>query len=131
MKEVDDLSKVKNKRGLRNYLKIHKGRKKFNKKTGGNSSLTLPNIISSVAAKSNNLNWNTIWDITVFQLFDAFERLQIIDQYDVFSTQVAVWETKKRNSSLELGVPIYMKKIKALNNQCFFCTKKKEVIDNG
>ena len=42
--EVDDLSKVKNKRGLKIYLKIHKGRKKFNKKTGGNSSLSLPNI---------------------------------------------------------------------------------------
>lgn len=94
--EVDDLSKVKNKRGLRNYLKIHKGRKKFNKKTGGNSSLTLPNIISSVASKSNNLNWDTIWNITVFQLFDTFERLQIIDQYDVFSTQVAVWGDKEK-----------------------------------
>lgn len=92
--EVDDISKVKNKLGLKIYEKIMKGRKRMRKAKSNDPDLTLPNIIAATAAKSLSLNWNTIWDITVFQLFDIFERLQIIDSYEIASSQVATWGDK-------------------------------------
>ena len=94
--DVSDIRKIKGKNARRIYQKIHQGRKKLRAASGSSSDLTLPNIISSVAAKSGSLNWTNIWDITIYQLFDAFERLQIIDQYDIASTQVAVWGDKEK-----------------------------------
>ena len=89
--EVDDISKVKNKRGRKIYERMIKARKRFKKAKANNPDLTLANIIAAVATRSSNLNWVNIWDITVFHLFDEFERLQINDQYNIASTQVAAW----------------------------------------
>lgn len=94
--DVSDIRNIKGKNARRIYQKIHQGRKKLRAASGASSDLTLPNIISSVAAKSGSLNWTNIWDITIYQLFDAFERLQIIDQYDIASTQVSVWGDKEK-----------------------------------
>lgn len=92
--EVDDISKIKNKRGRKIYERMMKARKKFKKAKSNNPDLTLANIIAAVATRSSNLNWVNIWDITVFHLFDEFERLQINDQYNIASTQVAAWGDK-------------------------------------
>ena len=92
--EVDDISKIKNKRGRKIYEKMMKRRKKFKKAKANNPDLTMANIIAAVATRSSNLNWVNIWDITVFHLFDEFERLQINDQYNIASTQVAAWGDK-------------------------------------
>lgn len=92
--EVDDISKVKNKRGRKIYERMMKARKQLKKTKANNPDLTLANIIASVATRSSNLNWVNIWDITIFHLFDEFERLQINDQYNIASTQVAAWGDK-------------------------------------
>ena len=92
--EVDDISKVKNKRGRKIYERMMKARKKFKKAKANNPDLTLANIIAAVATRSSNLNWVNIWDITIFHLFDEFERLQINDRYNIASTQVAAWGDK-------------------------------------
>lgn len=94
--DVDDVRNITGKNARRIYKMIHKGRKKLQKASSANSDLTLPNIISSVATKSESLNWTNIWDITIYQLFDSFERLQIIDQYGIASTQVSVWGDKEK-----------------------------------
>ena len=94
--EVDDINKIKNKRGRKIYEKMMKRRKKFKKAKANNPDLTLANIIAAVATRSSNLNWINIWDITVFHLFDEFERLQINDQYNIASTQVAAWGDKDK-----------------------------------
>lgn len=57
--------------------------------------MTLPNVISSVAAKSLNLNIYNIWDITLFQLYDQFYRLQNNDAHSINSMRVAAWGDKK------------------------------------
>ena len=100
--EIDDIKKVKNKRGLKIYEKIMKGRKSFKKAKANNPDLTMANIIASVATRSYGLNWTNIWKITVFQLFDEFERLQIDDQYDIASIQVAVWGDKEKKFKVGL-----------------------------
>lgn len=94
--EVTDISKIKNKRGLKIYKRMQQVKRKFKKTSGGNPDLSLPNIISSVAVRSLSLNWINIWDITIYQLFNEFERLHIIDQYDIASTQVSVWGDKEK-----------------------------------
>lgn len=94
--EVDDISKIKNKLGKKIYKKIIKQRKKFKKIKAQNPNYTLPNIIAAVASKSESLNWNNIWTISVFQLFDVFERMRIIDTYNIASIQVAAWGDKEK-----------------------------------
>lgn len=95
--EIDDLKKVKNKRGLKIYKQAIKGRKSLKKAKEQNKNLTLANIIAAVASKSESLNWDTIWKITVFQLFDLFDRMQRLDSYSIASAQVAAWGNKDGN----------------------------------
>ena len=45
---------------------------------------------------SLNLNWINIWDITVYQLYDTFERLTINDQYESSKLSVSVWGDKEK-----------------------------------
>lgn len=98
--DVEDLSKVKNKRGKKIYEKILKGRRAMKKAKENASNSTkrqsLPNIISSVAAFSNNTNYTQIWDLTIYQLYDLFNRLNLIDQYNITSTSVSVWGDEKK-----------------------------------
>jgi len=44
-------------------------------------SITFPSMISGIANKSNNLNILNIWDLTIYQLYDALNRLNLIDNY--------------------------------------------------
>ena len=44
-------------------------------------SVTLSSMISGIANKSNNLNILNIWDLTTYQLYDALNRLNLIDNY--------------------------------------------------
>lgn len=49
----------------------------------GETNLSLSSIISSVAAKHPQLNLFNIWDLTLYQLYDQFQRLQLIDNYEI------------------------------------------------
>lgn len=46
------------------------------------AEVDIASIISALAWKSNNLNIHTVWDLTLYQLYDGFYRLDIIDNYD-------------------------------------------------
>jgi hypothetical protein len=48
-----------------------------------NEEIDLYDIISSVSSKSNSLNKKNILDLTLFQLYDEFKRLELIEQYDI------------------------------------------------
>lgn len=102
--EVEDLSKVTNMRGKKIYEKILNGRKRMRKakQKKGNSCYTLPNIISSVAAYSKNTNYIQIWDLTVYQLLDLFDRLKLVDQYEMIHTKVSVWGDE--NNQFKFGL---------------------------
>lgn len=50
--------------------------------------ISLASIISGVAWKSNNTNIKDIWDLTVYQLYDAFYRLESIDYYNSILTGI-------------------------------------------
>ena len=59
-------------------------------------NLSLPNIISATAAKVSGLNIINIWDATLFQLYDQFEKIQNDDAHYINSVRVAVWGDEKK-----------------------------------
>lgn len=42
----------------------------------------IADMISAIASKSNTLNKYNIWDLTIYQLYDEYSRLEIIDSYN-------------------------------------------------
>lgn len=49
----------------------------------GDDSIDISDIISAVSAKSYSVNKFNIWDLTLYQLYDEYGRLELIDNYDV------------------------------------------------
>lgn len=48
--------------------------------------IDIGDIVSAISSKSHSLNKMNIWDLTLFQLYDEYSRLEIIDSYK-FSIQ--------------------------------------------
>lgn len=65
-------------------------------------NLTIPNIISAVSNKHPSLNYTNIWNLTVFQLWDAFNRTQMNSMYDINSMRVSVWGDEKNTFDVSL-----------------------------
>lgn len=102
-KEEDiDNMKFKNSLARRLHEKMLKANKKNSENKKADINLSLPNIISSVSNKHPSLNPINIWDLTVFQLLDAFNRTQINTIYDIDSTRVSVWGDEKKTFDASL-----------------------------
>ena len=94
--EMPSESEFKNKLAQKMFEKMLQAKKKQNKKKRVDKNLTLPNIISSVSSKHNTLNIINIWDLTVFQLLDSFNRISNDCAYDISALRVAVWGDEKK-----------------------------------
>lgn len=90
----EDTSKVKSKKALEIMKKLKRGRAEKAKYTKTDKNMELGNIISAVASKSTSLNIINIWDLTVYQLWDCFARLNNNNIYDIQSMSVAAWGNK-------------------------------------
>ena len=93
-KDLDDPSKTKSKKALAIMEKLKKGREKMAKTTKADKNMELGNIISAVANKSPSLNMINIWELTVYQLWDCFARLNNLNAYEINTTSVSVWGDK-------------------------------------
>lgn len=82
----EDKTKVKNKKALEILEKLNKA-KTVSKKA--DERLEFPNIISSIAAYHNSINMLNIWDLTIYQIYDLFERMQSNTVFDIKSIAVA------------------------------------------
>lgn len=91
----EDISKIKNKKALEIYLKLQKGNKQQLQQNRNEQKVSIPNMISSLAGIHNSLNMINIWDLTIFQLIDQFQRQQVKLMYDITSTGVSVWGNEK------------------------------------
>lgn len=89
----ENISKVKSKKALNILKKIQKGREQQKTKEA-DKNMELSNIISVVANKHPSLNITNIWDLTVYQLWDAFFRLSNNNIYDIKAMSVAAWGNK-------------------------------------
>lgn len=90
----EDISKVKNKKALDILKKIQKGRAERQKNKKADKNMEIANIISAVANRHPSLNMINIWDLTIYQLWDAFARLSNNSIYDIQSMSVAAWGDK-------------------------------------
>jgi hypothetical protein len=66
--------------------KMNKGRElveQAKKGEGEENGIDIFDIISSVSSKSNSLNKINVFDLTLYQLYDEFKRLELIEQYDI------------------------------------------------
>ena len=82
--------------------------KQKNKKNDIN--LSLPNIISSVSSKHPSINLINIWELTIFQLLDCFNRLQNNTMHEIDSTRVSVWGDEKKTFDPSLWYKNYYDK---------------------
>lgn len=94
--EDESKQKFKNEKARMLWRRMKEAEKKQKETSEHNADMSLPNIISSVAAKSLNLNISNIWDITLFQLYDQFNRLQTNDAYSINSMRIAAWGDEKK-----------------------------------
>ena len=76
-------------------LKAKKEQEKIKAKKA-NKDFSLPNIISAVSNRHPTINPINVWELTVFQLIDAFGRLQVNALYDINWTRVSVWGDEKK-----------------------------------
>lgn len=102
--EEESLDDIKFKNNLARKLmeKMLKAKKKEQEAKKSDLNLTIPNIISSIANKHPSLNYLNIWDLTIFQLLDAFNRIQANSMYDIDSTRVSVWGDEKKTFDVSL-----------------------------
>lgn len=92
--EQFDEKKVKNKYALEVLRKLKKGIQTMKKKNKHDPKMELPNLISAISCKHNSINLTNIWDLTVYQLYDQFHRLQINNVYNIKSMSLAAWGDK-------------------------------------
>lgn len=92
--EEEEPPKFKNAAAKSVWEKIHKGKKQAKKPVDKN--LNLPNLISAISNQHPSLNYTNIWDLTIFQLLDAFRRMQTNLVFEIDKMRVSVWGDEKK-----------------------------------
>lgn len=78
-KLIEDMERTRQK------VESKKNAQKNTEKTDGDS-IDISDIVSAVSSKSNSINKLNIWDLTLYQVYDEYSRLEVIDNYN-FSIQ--------------------------------------------
>lgn len=66
----------------KNEEKVKKAKKRQQYGDDEDEDIDISDIISAVTAKSNSINKFNIWKLTLYQLYDEYARLELIDNYD-------------------------------------------------
>lgn len=100
--DINDTSiKFKNSKAREIYDKIQRGRQELAKKNKGpDENMNLENIIASVTVQHNSYNLLNIWELTIYQLYDQFARLNRKIQLDISGLRWAAWGTDQFDFSL-------------------------------
>lgn len=85
--------KFASKRAREIWLKTQKGKRDLEKakRNKADENMELPNLISAVAAEHPGYNLTNIWNLTVYQLYDQFARINTRVQIDVYGQRWAAW----------------------------------------
>lgn len=94
----EDISKetFKNNIAKKLFERLRKAKKEVSSKKL-DLNLTMPNIISSLSNKHPSLNYTNIWNITIFQLYDSFEKIRINTIFDIDSRRISIWGDKNKS----------------------------------
>lgn len=95
-RDPPDASKVKNKLAKKIYDKLADGQKNqiLNKSQKELEDYEIPNLISVLSVVHHSLNMTNIWDLTVYQLYDQFQRQQLYLLFLNQSRSISVWGDK-------------------------------------
>ena len=94
--------KFKNNIARKLYERMLKEQKKNRAKKKFDKNLYLPNIISAVSNSHPTINPLSVWDLTLFQLFDSFNRLRTNKMYDIDARRVSIWGDEKKTFDVAL-----------------------------
>lgn len=89
-----DAADAKNKTAAKIIEKLNKRKKAKEKSAKPDPKLELPNIISAISACHSSINILNIWDLTVYQVYDLFARMQQNTIFVVLKMSVAAWGNK-------------------------------------
>jgi hypothetical protein len=88
-------------------IKIRKAKEKINKaKMMNNENLELVDLISVFSSISESYNLLNVWDLTIYQFQNQFQRLQMIESYDIGIRQLLAGAKKE-----EVNLEYYLKRI--------------------
>lgn len=90
-----DLTRIKNAKGRARYLRMQKAKADTAKTPTDTKDIELGNIISVVCTRHKSINYLNVWDLTIYQIWDIFSRLQAENAYELGKTSVAVWGNKE------------------------------------
>lgn len=62
--------------------KVEEKKLQQKKAYGEDEEINISDIVSAVTTKSNSINKLNVWDHTLYQLYDEYARLELIDNYD-------------------------------------------------
>lgn len=93
--EEEKPKKFKNKLAKNLYEKMKKAAARERKLKNIDKNFYIPNLISAVATRHPSLNLTNIWELTIYQLIDTFQRLQMNDAYDLSARSISIWGDKK------------------------------------
>ena len=91
--EVDEESQhvFASEKARRIWEKCQKGRAALRKESKKDLNMGLPNLIGAVSAKGCGYDLFNIWNLTVYQLYEQFTRMNVNVQMDIYSTRWAAW----------------------------------------
>lgn len=87
--------KFKNNLAKELYFKMQKAVEEQKIERKEDKNFELPNLISAVSNSHPTIDPINVWDLTVYQLMDSFNRLQTNRMLDMQATSVSVWGDKK------------------------------------
>lgn len=96
-KEDEKNLKFKNSLAEKLFKRMKKAAKEAEARKKSDVNYTIPNIISTVSNRHQSINPVNVWDLTIFQLIDAFRRLQANEIYEIDATRVSVWGDEKKS----------------------------------
>lgn len=98
-KKEEEIPIFKNAKAEERYRIMHEDDDIEEKKI--NETMSIPNLLSSLASRDSSLNIINIWDITVFQLYDQCKRKGQNNVFDIESSSVATYGNSENKFDLE------------------------------
>lgn len=98
---IDD-QKFKNSLARKMFERMLKAKQKERETKKADLNLSLPNIISAISCKHPSINLINVWELTIFQLLDQFNRTRVNLMFDISCKRVATWGDEKKTFDAEL-----------------------------
>lgn len=94
--------KFKNDLAKKLYAKMQKAVEEQKIERKEDKNFELPNLISAVSNSHPTIDPINVWELTVYQLMDSFNRLKTNKMFDMQATSVSVWGDKKNTFNTAL-----------------------------